>query len=90
MDEKIKELNLLLLYLAGWEEDSTKEPGKKVFRSWKWYLFEVLNELQDDDMIYQLPYVFPNGAPAFWAHGGTRPLGVKHEGRWVVFYHPVT
>jgi len=57
MDEKIKELNLLLLYLAGWEEDSTKEPGKKVFRSWKGYLFEVLNELQDDDLIYQ----FKNG-----------------------------
>jgi len=57
MDEKIKELNLLLLYLAGWEEDSTKEPGKKVFRSWKGYLFEVLNELQDDEMIYQ----FKNG-----------------------------
>ncbi len=57
MDEKIKELNLLLLYLAGWEEDSTKDPGKKVYRSWKGYLFEVLNELQDDEMIYQ----FKNG-----------------------------
>ncbi|MCK4890516.1 MAG: transposase [Candidatus Aminicenantes bacterium] len=57
MDEKIKELNLLLLYLAGWEEDSTKEPGKKVYRSWKGFLFEVLNELQDDEMIYQ----FKNG-----------------------------
>ena len=57
MDEKIKDLNLLLLYLAGWEEDSTKEPGKKVYRSWKGYLFEVLNELQDDEMIYQ----FKNG-----------------------------
>jgi len=27
------------------------------YRSWKGYLFEVLNELQDDDMIYQ----FKNG-----------------------------
>ncbi len=57
MDEKIKDLNLLLLYLAGWEEDSTKEPGTKVYRSWKGYLFEVLNELQDDELIYQ----FKNG-----------------------------
>jgi len=57
MDDRIKELNLLLLYLGGWEEDSTKEPGKKVYRSWKGYLFEVLNELQDDEMIYQ----FKNG-----------------------------
>ena len=56
MDDNIKELNLLLLYLAGWEEDSTKEPGKKVFRSWKGYLFEVLNELQDDEMIYQFKH----------------------------------
>lgn len=47
-----------------------------------------LIDIADDDMIYQLPYAFPNGAPAFWAHGGRRALGVKHEGRWVVFYHP--
>jgi hypothetical protein len=35
-----------------------------------------------------VPFGFPNGAPAFWHHGGRRALGVKHEGRWVVFYHP--
>jgi hypothetical protein len=39
-------------------------------------------------MIYQLPYGFPDGAPAFWHHGGRRAKGIKHEGRWVVFYHP--
>lgn len=47
-----------------------------------------LLDIADDDMIYQLPYGFPDGAPAFWAHGGRRGLGVKHEGRWCVFYHP--
>lgn len=47
-----------------------------------------LLDIADDDMIYQLPYGFPNGAPAFWAHGGTRAQGIKHDGRWVVFYHP--
>ena len=47
-----------------------------------------LIDIADDDMIYQLPYSFPDGAPAFWHHGGRRPLGIKHEGRWVVFYHP--
>lgn len=47
-----------------------------------------LINIADDDMLYQLPYSFPNGAPAFWAHGGTRAMGIKHEGRWVVFYHP--
>jgi hypothetical protein len=45
-------------------------------------------DIADDDMLYQLPFSFPNGAPAFWHHGGRRPLGVKHEGRWIVFYHP--
>ncbi len=47
-----------------------------------------LIDIADDDMIYQLPYGFPDGAPAFWHHGGRRALGVKHEGRWVCFYHP--
>ncbi|HEX5790378.1 MAG TPA: DUF4159 domain-containing protein [Luteolibacter sp.] len=47
-----------------------------------------LVDISDDDMIYQLPYAFPNGAPAFWHHGGRRALGIKHEGRWIVFYHP--
>ncbi len=54
MEKKIKELNLLLLYLSGWEEESRREPGKKIIRAWKGYLFEVLNELQDDDYIYQI------------------------------------
>lgn len=47
-----------------------------------------LLDIADDDMIYQLPYGFPDGAPAFWHHGGRRALGIKHDGRWVVFYHP--
>jgi len=47
-----------------------------------------LLDIADDDMLYQLPYGFPDGAPAFWGHGGRRALGVKHEGRWCVFYHP--
>jgi len=45
-------------------------------------------DIADDEMIYQLPYAFPDGAPAFWHHGGRRALGIKHEGRWVAFYHP--
>jgi hypothetical protein len=47
-----------------------------------------LLDIADDDIIYQLPYTFPDGAPAFWGHGGRRALGIKHEGRWIVFYHP--
>jgi hypothetical protein len=57
MDEKIKELNLLLLFLSGWEEDSRNNPGEKIYRAWNGYLFEVLNQLQDEKFIQQ----FRNG-----------------------------
>lgn len=46
-----------------------------------------LLDIADDDMIYQLPFTFTT-PPAFWHHGGRRPMGIKHEGRWIVFYHP--
>jgi hypothetical protein len=45
-------------------------------------------DIADDDMLYQLPYSFPDGPPAFWHHGGRRALGIKHDGRWIAFYHP--
>jgi hypothetical protein len=61
---------------------SFKEFIRKVFPD------KPLLDIADDDMLYQLPYGFPNGAPAFWAHGGTRAQGMKHDGRWIVFYHP--
>ncbi|MEO5368127.1 MAG: DUF4159 domain-containing protein [Magnetococcus sp. WYHC-3] len=47
-----------------------------------------LLEIPDDDPILRFPYSFENGAPPLWHHGGFRVLGIKHEGRWVVFYHP--
>lgn len=47
MEEKIKELTLLLLYLTSWKEDNL--PGE-MRRSWKGYPFEV-NELTDEDFI---------------------------------------
>jgi len=47
-----------------------------------------LVEISDDDVIFQAPYPFPNGAPPLWHHGGSRAMGVRHNGRWVVFYHP--
>jgi hypothetical protein len=48
MEEKIKELTLLLLYLTSWKEDDL--PGE-MRRSWKGYPFEVLNQLTDEDFI---------------------------------------
>jgi len=53
MDERFKELNLLVLYLSGWEEDSRKNPGKKIYRSWKGFLFETLNEFEEKEFITQ-------------------------------------
>lgn len=47
-----------------------------------------LIDIADDDMLYQVPYTFPDGAPPFWRLGGNRALGIKHEGRWIAFYHP--
>ncbi|MCP4945170.1 MAG: DUF4159 domain-containing protein [Planctomycetaceae bacterium] len=60
------------------------------FRSFIRQVFpdKQLLDIADDDMLYQLPFGFPNGAPAFWHHGGRRALGLKHEGRWIAFYHP--
>lgn len=47
-----------------------------------------LVDIPNDDPIYQRPYVFPDGAPPFWHHAGYRALGIRDEGRWMVFYHP--
>lgn len=47
-----------------------------------------LVDIPNDDPIYQAPFIFPDGAPRFWHHDGNRALGIRHEGRIVVFYHP--
>jgi hypothetical protein len=47
-----------------------------------------LRVIADDDPLFQMPYRFNNGPPALWHHGGHRCLGIKHKGRWCVFYHP--
>ncbi len=48
MDETIKELTLLLIYLTSWKEDTNLT---KVQRSWKGYSFEVLDELNEEGYI---------------------------------------
>lgn len=47
-----------------------------------------LIEIPKDDMIYHCYYDLPNGAPPLWHHAGTVARGIKHQRRWVVFYHP--
>jgi len=48
MDETIKELTLLLIYLSSWEEDAGLT---KVQRSWKGYPFDTLDELKEEGYI---------------------------------------
>jgi len=47
-----------------------------------------LRTIANDDLIFRAPFVFPNGAPPLWHHAGYRAMGVRHNDRWVVFYHP--
>lgn len=48
MDEIVKELTLLLMYLTSWKEDVGFSESR---RTWKGYPFEIINELTDDDLI---------------------------------------
>lgn len=49
MEEKIRELTLLLLYLTSWKEKDIF--GEKCIRAWKGYDFDVLNELEKERLI---------------------------------------
>lgn len=59
MQNNIKELTLLLLYLTSWKEkgDGYDDNGRldevKIKRSWKGYSFEILDELENDGYIHQ-------------------------------------
>ncbi len=66
--------------------------GGNFDRAFRNMLRQILPELQlidiaNDDVIYQAPFAFPNGAPPLFHHSGSRALGLKYNGRWVVFYH---
>ena len=54
---------------------------KRVFPDKNWI------DIANDDHIYQQPFLFPSGAPPLWHHSGTRAMGIKHNGRWIAFYH---
>lgn len=47
-----------------------------------------LVRIADDDPIFRVPFNFSNGAPPLWHHGGYHVLGIKHDNRWAVIYHP--
>ncbi len=48
MEQIIKELTLLLIYLTSWQEE---EFSMKIHRSWKGYPFEILDQLREEDCI---------------------------------------
>lgn len=54
---------------------------RQVFPELQWV------DIANDDILYRCYYQFPNGAPPLWHHSGRRALGLRHGGRWVVFYH---
>ena len=49
MEDKIKELTLLLLYLTSWKEKDNF--GKECMRAWKGYDFYILNWLEEENLI---------------------------------------
>ncbi len=60
------------------------------FGAWSHRLFpdQPLLDISNDDPIFHSYFHFNNGAPPLWHHGGERALGIKQDGRWVVFYFP--
>ncbi|WP_443613708.1 DUF6429 family protein, partial [Acididesulfobacillus acetoxydans] len=48
MDEIVKELTLLLMYLTSWKEDVGFAQAR---RTWKGYPFETINKLTDEELI---------------------------------------
>jgi len=54
---------------------------QRVFPGKRWI------NIGNDDPLFQYPFAFPNGAPPLWHHSGRRAMGLKHDGRWIVFYH---
>ncbi len=86
-DYCLVEGGLILADSAGGHFDhSFRSMCKRVFPG------KQLVDVPDDDPLYSEPYLFPNGAPLLWHHtrgnDTRRPQGIKHEGTWVVYYHP--
>ena len=51
----IKELTLLLMYLNRFTDEKNFKTTKD-FYAWKGYNFDIINELDDEDFIYQGKY----------------------------------
>jgi len=54
IQKQIKELTLLLLWLTSWDEAKEDKQLKSlgpIYRAWKGYDFEILDELKKDNLI---------------------------------------
>ncbi|MCJ8331551.1 MAG: DUF4159 domain-containing protein [Lentisphaeria bacterium] len=50
--------------------------------------FGSLQDIDTNDVIFMQPYSLDNGSFTNVPHGGRYAKGIKHNGRWVVFYFP--
>ena len=66
---------------GGHFDSSFRSLVRRIFPDLEWI------DIPNDDIIYQQPFLFPDGAPPLWSHSGRRALGIKWNGRWVIFYH---
>jgi hypothetical protein len=53
MEQIIKNLRLLLMYLTCWEEQTKGYPPKTSYKCWCGYLYEVLKDLHEKKLIGQ-------------------------------------
>lgn len=54
IQQQIKELTLLLLWLTSWDESKEDKQLKDlgpIYRAWKGYDFDILNELREEELI---------------------------------------
>ena len=72
-----------------WGDAGSPEFGQS-FRALMARVFpdKALLDISNDDGIFQEPWLFAKGAPPLWHHDGDRAKGIKHNGRWCVFYFP--
>lgn len=52
-EQAVKELTLLLMYLTRFKEEGRESMGLNQDRAWKGYDFDTINELDDEDLIWQ-------------------------------------
>ncbi len=55
-NRKVRDITLLLMFLSGWEEEKNNCDGKTI-KCWNGYLFEVLDDLEEERLIRRYPTI---------------------------------